>query len=202
MSKITISSIATQYRTIKKFEADKFLVKNGKYKYASSDHSTNQSDLIRSLFAFKSLKTILIAENYFAIEVEDEQNWLELEDQIVQTIQDSLNQGNKPVLEEQKFFPVDVYSEMDTGPGVLKFVCSKRLVLNRVQFNFNEDYSSSPMAVALFKFPYVKRVAFDKNFIQITKGGAVQWDEVMMELREFIRTYLMQSNLVMSNENL
>lgn len=202
MSQIKISSIPTKYRTIKKFEADRFLVKNGKYKYSSSDPSANQSDLIQSLLAFKALKTILIAENYFAIEVEDEQSWKGLEDKIIQTLQDSLNQGKKPVLEEQKFFPVDVYSEMDTGPGVLKFVCSKRLVLNRVQFNFNEDYSLSPMAVALFKFPYVKRVAFDKNFIQITKGGSVQWDEVMMELREFIRTYLMQGNPIVSNENL
>ena len=50
--------------------------------------------------------------------------------------------------------------------------------------------AKSPLAKALFHFPYVKNVFIEKNYISITKYELATWEEVTMELREFIRSHI------------
>jgi hypothetical protein len=48
----------------------------------------------------------------------------------------------------------------------------------------------SPIAEALFDFPFVKNVFIAANFITITKTDNVPWDFITMELREFIKEWI------------
>jgi len=42
----------------------------------------------------------------------------------------------------------------------------------------------------LFEFPYIKSIYISKNFVSITKYDLKNWDEVTLELRNFIKNYL------------
>jgi len=45
-------------------------------------------------------------------------------------------------------------------------------------------------AKKLFEFPYIKSIYISKNFVSITKYDLKNWDEVTLELRNFIKNYL------------
>jgi len=190
----------TNYPQLKKFNIDFFLVKAGKYKFSHPEEAKS-SALAGTIFTLPYVKTVFIAENFVAVEIIDDFDWEEAENAIIQAIKKHLESGKKAVENEPQFFPVEVYTEMDIGPGTLKFVANKKLVLQPAQFDFNKEVLNSPLAAELFKFPYVKRVRFEDHYIILTKGGSVQWDEVTMELREFIRQYLMKGKPVMEDES-
>lgn len=48
----------------------------------------------------------------------------------------------------------------------------------------------SPLAERLFGFPFVNGVYIAGNFVTITKSEAIEWTDVVMELREFIKEFL------------
>ena len=50
---------------------------------------------------------------------------------------------------------VTVYAESTPNPSVLKFVCNKVLVPNVYEFTSIEEAKPSPLATALFQFPFV-----------------------------------------------
>jgi Fe-S cluster biogenesis protein NfuA len=67
------------------------------------------------------------------------------------------------------------------------------------------------LAQKLFHFPFVKEVYMDENFISVQKYDMAEWDDITMELREFIRSYLeknaeivksIKSKNVQPNENI
>lgn len=89
--------------------------------------------------------------------------------------------------------PITLYAEMTPNPATMKFVSNKHLVLsdNNIVFeNINEAKGYSPLAEALFNFPFVDGVFMASNFITITKTDNIDWDFIVMELREFIRDWL------------
>ena len=49
----------------------------------------------------------------------------------------------------------------------------------------------------LFKFPFVKSVFISANYITLFKTDAVEWDDIILELREFLRNYLSEGKRVM-----
>ena len=55
-------------------------------------------------------------------------------------------------------------------------------------------------AKKLFEFSYIKSIYISKNFISITKYDIKNWDEVSLELRNFIKSYL-ENNKVISSGN-
>jgi Fe-S cluster biogenesis protein NfuA len=48
----------------------------------------------------------------------------------------------------------------------------------------------SPLAEALFDFPFVSKVFIAANFVTVAKTDNVPWDFITMELREFIREWI------------
>lgn len=72
----------------------------------------------------------------------------------------------------------------------MKYVANKKLVAAIHEFKSIDDTSHAPLATALFHFPFVKEVFMDENYISITKYDMADWNEVSMELREFIRNYI------------
>jgi Fe-S cluster biogenesis protein NfuA len=95
--------------------------------------------------------------------------------------------------------PVSVYAEMTPNPGVMKFVANKRLIdVDHVEFENIEEAQISPLAAALFNFPFVKNVFISTNFLAVEKYNVVEWDAVTQELRQFILNHIQEGKPVLT----
>ena len=68
--------------------------------------------------------------------------------------------------------PVTMYAEMTPNPATMKFVANKHLLINgeNLVFESIEDAKGySPLAEALFNFPFVESVFMTGNFVTVTK---------------------------------
>ena len=93
--------------------------------------------------------------------------------------------------------PVTIYAEMTPNPNTMKFVADHMLVEsgNVVEFlNKQEAIGYSSLAEALFNFPFVTRIFIANNFVTVYKNDLIDWDDVTLELREFIKDWLMQND--------
>lgn len=89
--------------------------------------------------------------------------------------------------------PVTVYSEMTPNPSTMKFVANKYLLPTGASVEFDSKKAAkgySPLAEALFDFPFVSKVFVASNFVTVAKTDNVPWDFITMELREFIREWI------------
>ena len=96
--------------------------------------------------------------------------------------------------------PVSVYVEMTPNPSTMKFVANKYLVTTHDQAEFESAEQAkdhSPLAEALFQFPFVQRVFLASNFVAITKNESVDWDLINMELRDFVKQFVEDGNVAL-----
>lgn len=196
MTKIKIQS--TQNPTIIKLEADTFLVR-GNYEYKNIDEA-KQSPLAQQLFYLPFIKTVYISGNFIALERYSIVDWADVQEEVAQQVQAYLDSGNAVVIEQEtpKRQPFTIYAESTPNPSVMKFVANKRLVNAIHEFHSIDEAVYSPLATALFHFPYVKEVFLDNNYVSVMKYEVANWDEIHSELREFIREYLAQGKEVLS----
>lgn len=94
--------------------------------------------------------------------------------------------------------PVSLYAESTPNPEVMKFTANKMLVDMRIyEFNNRAEAIDSPLALELFGFPFVESVFLSNNFVSVTKkANSIDWADIVMEMREFIRDYLANGGLV------
>jgi Fe-S cluster biogenesis protein NfuA len=59
-----------------------------------------------------------------------------------------------------------------------------------VEFKNIDETAASPLAKELFKFPFVKELFIDENYVSITKFAVTEWDEITLELRTFIKGFI------------
>lgn len=91
--------------------------------------------------------------------------------------------------------PVLIYTEQTPNPESLKFVTNRMLYRGTADFQEREPAEEwSPMATALFGFPYVKGVYLCNNFVTITKEFNYNWDDLMLNLKEFVKDYVSEGN--------
>ena len=188
MSNFKISPHNTSNTKILKFEANQFIIEHGSYEYSNIDEAKN-SPLAQQLFYLPFVKKVYISGNFLAIERYDIVEWDEIKNEVSKQIEDYLNSGGI-VVKDIKKIAVTVYAESTPNPSVLKFVANKKLVDVIFEFNSIEESKISPFASALFKFPFVKSVFIDKNYVSITKYNVVEWDVITLELRTFIKNYI------------
>ena len=188
MSNFKISPLNTSNTKILKFEANQFIIEHGSYEYSNIDEAKN-SPLAQQLFYLPFVKKVYISGNFIAIERYDIVEWDEIKNEVSKQIEDYLNSGGI-VVKDIKKIAVTVYAESTPNPSVLKFVANKKLVDVIFEFNSIEESKISPFASALFKFPFVKSVFIDKNYVSITKYNVVEWDVITLELRTFIKNYI------------
>tara|TARA_B110000971_G_scaffold38415_1_gene37234 strand:- start:2045 stop:2665 length:621 start_codon:yes stop_codon:yes gene_type:complete len=89
--------------------------------------------------------------------------------------------------------PVTIYAEMTPNPNTMKFVADHMLVNpgDVVEFLSSlEAKGNSTLAEALFNFPFVTRIFITQNFVTVYKNNLVEWSDISLELREFIREWL------------
>ncbi|MCB9245270.1 MAG: NifU family protein [Flavobacteriales bacterium] len=94
---------------------------------------------------------------------------------------------------------ITIYAEATPNPESMKFVSNKMIYANEsIDFRSKEKVSGSPLAQALFDFPYVKGVFIMNNFISITKDAGSEWFDLIPELKDFIRKWLEDGKEVVS----
>ncbi len=71
------------------------------------------------------------------------------------------------------------------------------LTKTAIEFKNIDQTASSPLAKELFKFPYVKEIFIDENYISVTKYEVNNWEEITLELRTFIKQYIENGGTVL-----
>jgi NFU1 iron-sulfur cluster scaffold homolog, mitochondrial len=90
---------------------------------------------------------------------------------------------------------------MTPNPMAMKFVADKMLVPEGVQFEFlkQNEASPSPLAQKLYELPFVKGIFISSNFITILKNEKAMWDDVVFDVRDYIKEYLQAGGKVWNN---
>ena len=92
---------------------------------------------------------------------------------------------------------ITVYAESTPNPKVMKFVANRAIIKgDSVEFMNIDEAKNAPLAIKLFHFPFVKEVFIARNFVSLTKFDMMEWDDIVMEIREFIREYLADGGVV------
>ncbi len=197
MTKITIKE--TQNPTILKFEFEDFITKNQNFEFKNIDEA-QASPLAQQLFYLPFVKTVYISGNFIAIERFSIVDWDDVKDAVAEQIEAFVDKGGVIVTIDEnkpKKQPITVYGETTPNPAALKFVVSRMLTRNAVEYKNIDQTASSPLAQELFKFPYVKEVFIDENYISVTKYEINNWDEITLELRTFIKQFIENGGTVL-----
>ncbi|MEO7977326.1 NifU N-terminal domain-containing protein [Flavobacterium sp.] len=201
MTKITIKE--TQNPTILKFEFEDFITTNQSFEFKNIDEAQS-SPLAQQLFYLPFVKTVYISGNFIALERYSIVEWDDVKDAVAEQIEAFIEKGGIIInIDETKSKkqPITVYGETTPNPSALKFVVSRMLTKNAVEYKNIDQTTSSPLAKELFKFPYVKEVFIDENYISVTKYDINDWQEITLEIRTFIKQFIENGGTVL-DENL
>lgn len=191
MNTFEVSIQKTSNDTIIKFELNQFITKHQSFEFNNIDEAKS-SPLAQQLFYLPFVKKVYISGNFIAVERYDIIEWSDVQDEVAEQIEAYLNDGGI-VIEETaapKKVPVTVYAESTPNPSVMKFVANKKIVPALFEFTSIDDAKLSPLATELFHFPFVKSIFIDENYVSITKYDMAEWQDITIELREFIRSYI------------
>lgn len=192
-TKMQITSIKpTNNPSILKFEFDEIIIRSENFEFKNIDE-TQPSPLAKQLFFLPFVKTVYISGNFIAIEKFSIVEWEDVQNDVAEQIEDFIKNGGEILKIEEnkpKKMPITVYAETTPNPAVLKFACNKLLTKTPVEFKNIDETAASPLAKELFKFPFVKEVFIDENYVSITKFAVTEWDEITLELRTFIKGFI------------
>jgi Fe-S cluster biogenesis protein NfuA len=197
MTKVTIRE--TQNPTILKFEFPDFITQNENYEFKNIDEA-GTSPLAQQLFYLPFVKTVYISGNFIAIERFSIVEWDDVKEAVAEQIEKFVTDGGVIIKQDEnkaKKQPITVYGETTPNPSALKFVVSKMLTRTAVEFKNIDQTASSPLAKELFKFPFVKEIFIDENYISVTKYDINNWDEITLELRSFIKQFIENGGTVL-----
>lgn len=181
----------TQNKFINKFEVNRFITNHLSFEYNNIDDAKN-SKLAQELFYLPFVKKVYITPSFISIERFNIVEWDDVEDEVKKLIENYLNSDQEVITKEakEKSNPISIYTESTPNPSVLKFVSNKLIVEDSFEFNNIDEAQEMEFAKKLFEFPYIKSIYISKNFVSITKYDLKNWDEVTLELRNFIKNYL------------
>tara|TARA_B100000768_G_scaffold124947_1_gene115638 strand:+ start:105 stop:1016 length:912 start_codon:yes stop_codon:yes gene_type:complete len=193
MSSQTITIQTTNNENILKFVSNQILINGGSYEFNNIDDAKN-SPLAQQLFYLPFVKKVFITANFIAIQRFDIVEWINVQEEVRDQIEAYFKTGNiavKETISSRKKEPIEVYAEVTPNPSVMKFGTNKSLTSIDVEYkNIEEASKSSPLAQALFGFPFVKEVFISENYISVNKFDVVEWNDVYSEVRNFISSYL------------
>lgn len=191
MKSFKVSVQETSNNAIVKFEVNEFITKHQSFEFNNIDEA-KASPLAQQLFYLPFVKKVYISGNFIAVERYNIVEWHDVQDEVAEQIEAYLNDGGL-VIEEtatSKKVPVTVYAESTPNPSVMKFVANKKIVTALFEFTSIDEAKLSPLATELFHFPFVKSVFIDENYVSITKYDMAEWQDITIELREFVRSYI------------
>ena len=200
MSEFTISIQPTNNESILKFVANSFLTRATSYEFKNIDEA-KPSPLAQELFYLPFVKTVYIAQNFVAIEKYNIVEWVDVQEEVAAAITTFLNSGKELIIESAtpKKVPVTVYAESTPNPSVLKFVANKPLANGTFEFKNIDDAKEAPLAKELFAFPFIKEVFISANYVSIMKYEVAEWQDITIQLREFITNYIAADKVVLND---
>ncbi len=191
MNTFKVSVQETSNNAIVKFEVNQFITQHQSFEFNNIDEA-KASPLAQQLFYLPFVKKVYISGNFVAVERYDIVEWNDVQDEVAEQIEAYLNDGGVVVEDTAapKKVPVTIYAESTPNPAVMKFVANKKIVTALFEFTSIDDAKLSPLATELFHFPFVKSVFIDENYVSVTKYDMAEWQDITIELREFIKNYI------------
>ena len=97
---------------------------------------------------------------------------------------------------------VSIYTEMTPNPETMKFVANKLLYPGKsIDFPDESSAMPSPLAQALFSFPFIKAVFIASNFVTLTKTSETDdWQDMIPTVKQFLKDYLEEGKAVVNEE--
>lgn len=85
-----------------------------------------------------------------------------------------------------------MYAEMTPNPMAMKFVADYMLLPEGVQLELlsSSAAAESPLAIELFRMPFVKGVYIAANFVTVLKNEKASWNDVAFDVRDFIKEFI------------
>lgn len=198
MKKKRIIATCKKGATIAKFNISPPLEISLSKTYSNVDQAAD-APLVRQLFFLPFVKKVTLENSTLILERFDILEWEEVIHEVAEQIEDYLNEGGE-ILNEIKQVakvPVTVYAESTPNPSAMKFVANKKISDQAVSFENIETAKDAPLVKELFNFPFVKEVFIDENYISISKLETTSWEEVVMEIRAFIKSYLEEEKTIL-----
>ncbi|WP_242202847.1 NifU family protein [Aestuariivivens insulae] len=192
MNTFKVSVQETSNTAIVKFEVNQFITKHQSFEFNNIDEAKT-SPLAQQLFYLPFVKKVYVSGNFIAVERYNIVEWNDVQDEVAQQIEAYLNDGGIVVEETDntpKKVPVTVYAESTPNPSVMKFVANKKIVTSLFEFTSIDEAKLSPLATELFHFPFVQRVFIEENYVSVTKYDMAEWENITLELREFIKNFI------------
>lgn len=201
MGHFSVDIQPTNNENIVKFIANSFLTQAKSFEFKNIDEA-QPSPIAQQLFYLPFVKTVYISQNFIAIEKYNIVSWEDVQDEVSASITEYLNSGKPVVIESETTskIPVTVYAESTPNPGVMKFVANKPLAEGTFEFKNIDEAASAPLAKELFTFPFVKEVFISANYVSVMKYNMADWNEITMELREFVRSYIEQGKPILDDD--
>ncbi len=201
MSQFNIHTETTSNENILKFVSNSFLTQAQSYEYNNIDEAKN-SPIAQQLFYLPFVKTVYISQNFVAIEKYNIVAWQDVQDEVAEAISDYLNEGKKVISESNTTtkIPISVYAESTPNPTVMRFVINKTIATDTFEFKDIDQAQNAPLASALFNFPFVKEVFISDNYVSVMKYNIAEWNDITLEIREFIRTYIESGNPILNDK--
>ncbi|MEN8764544.1 MAG: NifU family protein [Wenyingzhuangia sp.] len=193
--KITIEG--TNNPSIVKFVSNAQVTKGGSYQFNNIDEA-GESPISQQLFKLPFVSKVFISANFIAIEKYDIVEWSDIQNDIRELIEIYLNEGNTIVTDkaETRKVAIEIYAESTPNPMVMKFGCNKMLTPDDHEYKSIEDANNSPLAQTLFDFPFVKEVYISENYVSITKKDNIEWGEINIQLRSFLKEYIQSNKII------
>ncbi|MBT3524135.1 MAG: NifU family protein [Flavobacteriaceae bacterium] len=159
--------------------------------------------LIQQIFYLPFIKKVTLNKHSVYIEKLNILKWNDVQEELCSQLEEFLNNGGLVSKNEiKKVSPVTVYAESTPNPNAMKFVVNKKIVDNVFEFKSIDETIDSPLAKSLFGFDFVKEVFFDFNFVSLIQHQGNNWDENVMDIREFIRSFIQDNNTIVFEDRI
>ena len=164
---------------------------------------TNEFPLIQQIFYLPFIKKVTLNKHSIYIEKLNILKWEDVQEELCSQLEEFLNKGGLVSKNEiKKVSPVTVYAESTPNPNAMKFVVNKKIVDDVYEFKSIDQTKDSPLAKSLFGFDFVKEVFFDFNFVSLIQNPGNNWDENVMDVREFIRSFIQDNNTIVFEDRI
>ena len=202
MSLYKIVSNCEKGNPIAIFKLNKPLEINASKKYNNIDESEGVT-IVQKLFYLPFVKSVTL--NNLSIEIErfNILEWIDVIEEVEIQIETHLNDVKRKINSEskQKKVPISIYAESTPNPSVMKFVANKKLTDSNIEYKNIDQAKEASLALDLFSFSYVKEIFVSENYISITKYDSEDWNNIVLELREFILRALEMNKEFTNNFN-
>ena len=201
MSSFNITVEHTSNENIVKFVTNSFLTQAKSFEFSNIDEAKS-SPIAQQLFHLPFVKTVYISQNFIAIEKYNIVSWEDVQEEVAISISDYISSGKEVISESEtsKKVPVTIYAESTPNPSVMKFVANKPLADGIFEFKNIDEAINAPLATALYSFPFVKEIFISANYVSVMKYNVAEWQEISMEIREFIRVYIEDGKPILNDE--